>query len=147
MFSKLIQNSFEPLSKSIFLTKNSYSSAVRSNNNIVSQKSSSWKKQPYQRRNINNNNNDDYGNIKSDSFVEEDGFTTVFSRKKRHKKVMGTRTPSTVKYAPRFYDIFVGNFDLSVECDDIKRYILKEANIKALRIEEVETRNTNAKFF
>ena len=60
---------------------------------------------------------------------------------------MGTRTPSTVKCAPRFYDIFVGNFDLSVGCNDIKRYILKETNIKALRIEEVETRNTNANFF
>ena len=49
---------------------------------------------------------------------------------------MGTRTPSTIKCAPRFYDKFVGNFDLSLGRDDIKRYILKEANIKALRIEE-----------
>ena len=124
------------------LAKSVYASAVKVNNNGVSQQPLPRKKQPNKRRSINNNN--DYRNIKFDSFVEEDGFTTVVSRKKRHQKVMGTRTPSTVKCAPRFYDIFVGNFDLSVGCDDINKYILKETYIKALRIEEVETRKTNA---
>lgn len=144
-FKLNFENSFEPLSKITFHTENGYASAVKAKSKAQEIKKTKQIESPKYTKNSYLNNINRVNKLASET--DEDGFTKVVSRRKRHQKVLGTRSSTTMKSAPRSYDLFVGNFNCDVEGEDIKKYIFEESKIVASQIEEVKTRNRNAKFF
>lgn len=76
--------------------------------------------------------------LKTRPAVDAEGFTTV--RRKR-QRIVGTNTKSakSIKSAARYYDLYIGNCDPSLTCDELKRYIFDETSISVISVEELNT--------
>ncbi|CAF2129717.1 unnamed protein product [Rotaria magnacalcarata] len=81
---------------------------------------------------------------------DEDGFKMVQNKRKKEYGIIGKKKlEDGIKFrsVKKFYDLFIGQCELSVSCEDIKDYVKSEHSIEINEIEKLVTRNNSVNSF